>query len=91
MPKVKRKESATVAVVPRARQPKWTIPQALKSALTAHARWPNLRVPDWQELARQVLGIDHAIKSTDRRYGLIHQYCKNARKRLTVRETALPS
>ena len=61
--------------------PKWKMPQVLKTAITTHPRWPKIRVCDWQELAQTLLKLDSKISWTDRRYDLIHSFCKNERRR----------
>ena len=43
--------------------------------------WPNLKVADWQALARKEWHLEKNIMSTDPRYWMIHDYCKNFRVR----------
>ena len=77
----------------RAKQPKvplpkrqrgkstWRLAQSIRTALRAHPKWPELRVSDWQPLARVEWGLDENLGARDPRYDLIHQFCKNERNR----------
>ena len=67
---------------------RWKLPGTLKNALKAHPKWPTIGAKVWQEIAQSILGLDEKLAKSDRRYNLIHQFCKNERNRRQKRESA---
>ena len=55
--------------------------ELLKFKLQRHIKWPNLKVSDWQLLAREHWHLEENIMSTDPRYRMIHDFCKNEKVR----------
>ena len=56
----------------------------LKNALMAHPKWPDLKVPDWEELARPLLNLEKKMGCRDRRYNIIKMFCQNALKKVSL-------
>ena len=68
------------------RQPKeWDMPAALKKALEEHELWPHLKATHWQKVARDVLGLPHDIRTTERSYNVIRMHVRNEQKRQKAR------
>ena len=78
-----------VANVPRIQRGRSTVRlnTEIRTLLMAHNKWPYLTTKDWHPLARRVWGLTENLRSTDYRYDLIHQFCKNERNRVKKRET----
>ena len=93
MTKTKTKAAAEKVVVRRACLPFLSLPTSLKQALMDHSKWPHLKAVDWQEVAAPLLGLEHDVRPSDRRYNMIFKFQQNARdrmKKLAVEELEQP-
>ena len=58
----------------------------LMSKVRALALFPHLRVQDWMPTAREHFQLEANLVSSDSRYAMLHNLCKNARTRMKNKE-----